>query len=129
MFTDFKNCVERSGMDGRTQRILPTLNHHLTLLLAHENGYWKDSEEGWSDTDSSVADSDDSVDSLIPETINTKDMDSDVDDLTTKMQENKISDKVATVLDRLKDNGSHLTHLSISYDPSDQRVLDQYIPL
>lgn len=109
-------------MDGRTQRILTTLNHHLTLFMAHEDNYRKDSEEAWSDTDSSVANSHASVDLPISESTNTEETGLQVDALTSKMGENNIDDEVATVLDRLKDNGSHLKQLTISYDFSGQRV-------
>ena len=93
-------------MDGRTQEFLPSLNHKLSVLLAPQNSF------NWGDDDSSVSSSESS--SLVPEAIESESNESSVAGLSAIRKQ--IDDKHTTILDLLKDGGSHLTQLTMSLD-------------
>ena len=114
-------------MEKPTQAIIPTLNHQLSLLIAPRHRGWglkfPQDEDSWSDTDSSISESDRSSTGSLSATI--IEPEESTSNEEPSLEKEKIDDKVATVLDHLKDGGIHLTQLAIDFDSDRQWVREQ----
>lgn len=133
-------------LHGVTQAFLPSLDHSLCSLFVAEDGYHSRRYQD-SDMDSADLESTDSSDSSTMSDSDTSDTDDDTRNplnrevinalsfglasrlSTSESKVPKINDEVATVLDRLKDGGSHLTHLALSIDLEVQWVLTSMLRL
>lgn len=132
-------------LHGVAQAYIPSLNHSLSYLFVAEDGYHCHLNQEF-DIDSSDSDLTDSSDSSTASDSDSDKSNMDNNPSTSSNSERidrpslsmapglstsratviKVNDKVATVLDRLKDGGRYLTHLALSIDLEVQWVFTLY---